>query len=98
MTLHVFYNDDSEEYWVAAGMDDLKAQQLELDPESWEPDDWGELDDATPKAILFVDDPEKPGQVCRASDDDDPEDCVKVTKTFAEWAADGRGYLCTTEI
>ncbi len=100
--LHVFYDDDSEEFWVAYDMADLRAViDEEHGPGTFSEtysygdgsDSWCEQPDDATKVIMFTDEP-APGLKAMATEDDNPNDCQEATKTMAEWAAlNGRGYF-----
>ena len=91
MAMHV-YHDDCD-WFVAADFEDLrkvKSEYLTGKPdEPWDPHgDMGEPDDFE----MLPDD-----KVISVLDEDGPKP-GKHTKTAAEWvAANGRGFLCSTE-
>lgn len=88
--LHVFTND--YEWVIAADVADAKATYHEHnggDPEDADEYEWERCDPAATMTI-WCDADGNPDEV-----DGDGND--RVTKTFAEWAQRGRGYLATTE-
>lgn len=98
--LHVFYDSDSEEYWVASDLANLRdvidAEQGAgsfVENYGGDLDAWDQCDDGATKSILFTGSPDL-GPASMASEDDNPADCQTVTKTWSEWAAwHGRGYF-----
>ncbi len=87
----VFTND--YEWVIARDVADAKAVWHEQTGGDLEDADEYEWDECPPESTMTV--------WCDA--DGDPAEphedgSNEVTKTFAEWAARGRGYLCTTEI
>lgn len=84
-TLHCF-TDDCDTVIAESVEDALRAHPAtaDLDPEMWEP-----VPDDAPITIHCDEkgEPAMPG---------DPG-VAPVTKTAAEWAKRGRGFLCTTE-